>query len=294
MNLSTAFPADLVDAYRQLAQNRERDWLNPSPEAARNYELASRAIRLHPFWRALPEPAAVAEAARLLREISVLPSAVGGRQTVPYLPLQSDPDAPNQRSGPADQDARAQYAARLDAAGMWDRFPEELRAQEREHVARTGDDLRHGLNYRDRQFWADGEDLYERGAQGLFDVLAPSLAECGLALDVVALSDPYHAPPPGGEDYILEINGVHCPVWTSEDDLRNGNGWYLSTVRPLIVINELLETVGSRERLYVELGAECVYLLPAEVRAVLVDPDLGRWKPSSLLLMERSLWNNEP
>lgn len=147
MNLSTAFPADLVEAYRQLAQNRERDWLNPSPEAAWNYELASRAVRLHPFWRTLPDPAAVAEAARLLREISVLPSSVGGRR---------------------------------------------------------------------------------------------------------------------------------------------------STVRPLIVINELLETASARERLYVELGAESVYLLPTEVRAVLVDPDLGRWKPSSLLLTECSLWNNEP
>jgi hypothetical protein len=173
----------------------------------------------------------------------------------------------------------------LDAAGLWDRFPEDVRAQERRHVEDTGDDLRHCLDYRDRQFWADGEELFERGAEDLFDVLAPSLAECGLALDVVALSDPYPAPSSGDEEYILEINGVHCPVWTVDDDLERGHGWHLSTVRPLIVINELLERVGARERVYADLGAECIYLLPMEVREILVDSDLGQWSPSSLLLL---------
>jgi hypothetical protein len=281
-----AFPADLVAAYRQLARSRERDWHEPSPGAARDYRTASRAIRLDPFWRTLPDPAAVAEAGRRLREISVLPQEDdGGRRVVPYLPLELDDDARSRRSDRLGQAARAQYAARLDAAGLWDRFPQDVRGRERQHVENTGDDLRHGLDYRDRQFWADGEELSERGAEDLFDVLAPSLAECGLALDVVALSDPYHAPSPGSEkEYVLEINGVHCPVWTDEDDLEHGNGRHVSTVRPLIVINELLETVGARERVYADLGAECIYLLPMEVRETLVDSDLGRWSPSSLLL----------
>lgn len=294
MNMAATFPADLVDAYRQLARSRERDWSKTSGNAAWDYRMASRAIRAHSFWRTLPDPAAVAEAGRLLREISVLPSESGGRQVVPYLPLELDPDArlpPSERIG---ERARAQYAARLDAAGLWDRFPEQVRAQERQHVEKTGHDLRFCLNYRDRQFWADGEELYERGADHLFDELAPSLAECGLALDVVALSDPYHEPAPEREEYILEINGVRCPVWTLEDDLSRGRGWYVSTVRPLIVINELLEAVDSRERVYAELGADCMFLLPMEARAVLVDPDLGRWTTSSLRLMERSLWHDEP
>jgi hypothetical protein len=247
--------------------------------------MASRAIRLHPFWRTLPDPAAVAEAGRRLREISVLPPEDGGRRVVPYLPLELDDDARPRRSERLGQAARAQYAARLDAAGMWERLPEDVRARERQHAEDTGDDLRHGLDYRDRQFWADGEELFERGAEDLFDVLAPSLAECGLALHVVALSDPYHAPPSGGEEeYILEINGVRCPVWTVEDDLERGNGWHISTVRPLIVINELLEAVGARERVYADLGAECIYLLPIEVREILVDSVLGGWSPSSLQL----------
>ena len=29
------------------------------------------------------------------------------------------------------------------------------------------------------------------------------------------------------------------------------------------------------------------------VRAVLVDPELGRWQPSSLLLMGRNLWQGD-
>lgn len=293
MDVSTVLPADLIDAYRQLARSREQDWLGSSPDAARNYRLASRAIRLHPFWRTLPDPRAVAEAGRLLRDISVLPSQEGGKPIVPYLPLERNPDARAEQSVRSDPDVRAQYAARLDAAGLWDRLPQTLRAQERRHVELTGGDLRHGLDYRDRQFFADGENLFECGAQALFDVLAPSLAESGLALDVVALSDPYLPPTPGGEEYILEINGARCAVWTAEDDLRQGNGWYFSVVRPLIVINELLEAVGSRERLYADLAGDCVFLLPAEARAVLVDPEFGRWTPSGLLLLERSLWQGE-
>jgi len=284
MTLPEAFPADLVDAYRRLADSRERDWREPSSEAARDYRTASRAIRMHPFWRTLPDPAAVADAGRRLREISVLPQEDGGRRVVPYLPLELDDDARSRRSERLGQAARAQYAARLDAAGMWDRFPEDVRVRERRHAENTGDDLRHGLDYRERQFWADGEELFERGAEELFDVLAPSLAECGLALDVVALSDPYHEPPSGDEEYILDINGMRCPVWTVEDDLEHGDGRHLSTVRPLIVINELLERVGARERVYADLGAECIYLLPMEVREILVDSDLGRWTPSSFLL----------
>ena len=286
MTLPKAFPADLVAAYRQVARSREQGWRGPPSEASWDYLMASRAIRMHPFWRTLPDPAAVAEAGRRLREISVLPEEDGGRRVVPYLPLELDDDAQaSRRSERFGQAARAQYAARLDAAGMWDRFPEDVRVRERQHAEDTGDDLRHGLDYRDRQFWADGEELFERGADHLFDVLAPSLAECGLALDVVTLSDPYHAPPSSGaEEYILEINGMHCPVWTVEDDLERGNGWHLSTVRPLIVINELLEAVGARERVYAEFGAECIFLLPMEVREILVDSDLGRWSSSSLEL----------
>ena len=291
MDMSTTFPADLVEAYRQLARSRERDWRDPSPEAAWDYGMAARAIRLHRFWRTLPGPAAVAEAGRLLREISVLPPEGGGRRVVPYLPIELDPPAAGW-GGVLDPELRSEFAARLDAAGLWDRLPEELRAQERRRVELTGDDLRHGLDYRDRQFFADGEELFERGAQELFDEMAPSLVELGLALDVVTLSDPYNPPPPGGDDYTVEINNVRCTVWTAEET-QHANGWYISTVRPLIVINKLLEAVGARERLYMDAagGNEgCVYLLPVQVRAILVDPKYSRWPESSLVLMERSLW----
>lgn len=292
--MSADFPADLVDAYRQRARNRERDWLNPSPDAAWDYKTASRAIRLHPFWRTLADPAAVAEAGRLLREISVLPSEEGGRPVVPYLPLERDPDQSAWHGNLTDPELRVEYAARLDAAGLWDRLPAGLRAQERRQAELTGQDMRFGLDFRDRQFFADGEELLERGIQGeLFDELAPSLAEAGLALDVVALSDPYRPPPPGGDDYVLEINGLRCEVWTADDDSRDSDGWYIATVRPLIVINELLEAVGTRERLYMDAagGNEgCVFLIPAEVRAVLVDPAYGRWSEAGLVLMERDLW----
>lgn len=293
MTPSTDFPADLVGAYRQLALSRERDWLHPSSEAARDYRSASRAIRLHPFWRTLPDPAAVAAAGRALREISVLPSEDGGVPVVPYVPLERDPDVLAHVGERIATDALAEYAAQLDAAGLWDRLPEPVRAGERRNVELTGHDLRHGLDYRDRQFFADGEYLSECGAEALFDELAPSLAECGLALDVVALSDPYHQPPPGGEEYILEINGMRCAVWTAADELNQAGRWYVSVVRPLIVINELLEVVGARERVYAELGADCVYLLPAEARAVLVNSELSLWKPSSLMLLERGLWQGE-
>jgi hypothetical protein len=246
----------------------------------------------------------MAEAGRFLRDVSVLPSDAseddGGRRVVPHLPLELDREAQSRLSERTGSNTSALYAARaarLDAAGLWDRLQEQLRAQERRHVELTGDDLRHGLDYRDRQFFADGEELSERGVEHLLDELAPSLAECGLALDVVVLSDPYHAPPPGSEgsdEYRLEINGVRCPVWTLEDELQHGDRWYASTVRPLVVINELLGTVGARERVYAELGADCIYLLPMEARAVLTDPEVGRWSQSGLLLMERSLWHAEP
>jgi hypothetical protein len=207
------FPDDLVDAYRRHARSRERDRLTPSPDAAADYLAAARAIRLHPFWRTLPAPADVAEAAGLLRAVSTLPSEDGENPVVPYLPLDKDPDAHTRRDTRVPPEARARYAARLEAAGMWDRRAPALRARERRNTELTGDGLRHGLNHRDRQFFADAEDLFERGVLDLLDELAPSLADCGLALDVAAVSDPYHPPPPGGEDaYVLELNGVRCEV----------------------------------------------------------------------------------
>ncbi|HET9172724.1 MAG TPA: hypothetical protein VFN97_25080 [Actinospica sp.] len=292
MNDSTVFPAELVAAYRKLARSREQGWRDTSPDAAWDYRTASREIRLHPFWRTLPGPAAVADAGRRLRALSVLPARDGGRPVVPYLPLELDPPNPGWTSA-LDPAGRARYAARLDAAGLWDRLPPDLRAQERRRVELTGAAPRHGLDYRDRQFFADGEELFERGAMHLLDELAPSLAELGLALDVAVLSDPYDpGSPAAGSDYVIEINGALCRVWTAQEG-RGDAGWYLATVRPLIVVNELLEAVGARERLYVDGAGNddgCAYLLPAEARAVLVDPGYGGWPASSLTLMERGLW----
>ena len=289
----TDYPADLLDAYRLLVRSRERDSANSSYEAYRGIADSSRSIRVHPFWRTLPDPSAVAQAARDLTRLARQPI---GRETAEVRAFPPPEVRPSYVYPHLDPAARADLAAALDAAGLWDGLTDEQRAAERRHVEQTGSWLRHEYSYRTKEFFADGEDLSEQGVLRLLDEMAPSLAETGLALDVAHISDPFRPPPPETDDYILGINGIRCQIWSAaEAEAKSHCLWYEATVRPLIVINELLAHVGARERIYTNAtgGNEGVaYLIPPQVREVVVEAMRPRYGDESLLPMVREQWGS--
>jgi hypothetical protein len=283
-----SLPSDLVRLYRQLALHRQAYWKNDACEAGRGIQTTSLQIGTHPFWRTLPDPTAVSRAAITLKRLSVLPDGTGPR-TQPYPPPETEESDVN-RALVAHPQIRAELAQALDEAGLWADLTEAERLAERRHVELTGVGLRCSLFYRDGLFVADGEELSERGAAELLAEMTPALATHGLALDVVATSNPYG--PPGGDDYVLEINGSRCTVWTRQEAEQSPSPlWYESTLRPFIVINELLESVGARARLYNEAGAELVFLMTREVHSVLTATCYRNYRPHSFVLASREHWN---
>ncbi|MGI5170343.1 hypothetical protein ACQEU3_38925 [Spirillospora sp. CA-253888] len=120
------------------------------------------------------------------------------------------------------------------------------------------------------EFNADGEELAEGGVQDWLAEIAPGLERHGLTLDMRVLADPYQAE---GDDYVLEINGHRCPIWT-EREMGRRDLWGVATARPVTVINTLLAVSGTPVRAYLlhEGGNEGMLLLlppgvPAAMRA---------------------------
>lgn len=306
-------PDGLIALYRELMTHRQADWAGDLTghwgDSSARIAAVSRRIREHPYWRTLPGPAAVARTARELRRLGTGGPGVSGLgmgdlgmgdsgrcdsdegcALQPFQPVSLEVDL-TFPTGPKDPLVRRMLARELDETGLWDGLSEADRQAERRYVERTGDPLRFTLLHRDRAFAADTEILAESGVLDQLDAMAPALAAAGVALDVLMVSDPYRPGAPGSEDYVLEINGRCCEVWTAKEAEHAGPPWYESMIRPLIVINELLEAAGSAERLYADPGAEFVYLLPMRARDVIVKDVYEGYDEQSLVLADRSVWN---
>jgi hypothetical protein len=257
-------PADLVALYRELMLHRQEDWMRELTggwgDASRGIGRAARGIREHPYWRTLPDPAAVSAAARELRALGVH-DPEGGPPIRPRKPadLEEEQDF---GFGPEDPRVRRELVRELGAAGLWDGLDltdAELRAEQL-FVEQDGHVLRFGLFHLDRRFIADAERMSGQGAPGLLDEMAPGLAAVGLALDAA--------------------------VEQEAEPFR-----YESLFRPLIVINELLEAAGIDDRLYVDTSGNTVYLLPQKVHAVLIKDVYQAYDEKTLMLADRATWD---
>jgi hypothetical protein len=150
--------------------------------------------------------------------------------------------------GPVGSEASwAILAGELAAARLWDHLPATAREFAQSRTAAGAyplgsDDLAGQV-----EFFADGEELAEGGVQDFLKEITPGLTRWGLTLDVQVTSDPYEA---GADiDYVLDINGVQCTVWTREE-IESDDLWYQATIRPLKVINRLLAGIGTDARVF--------------------------------------------
>jgi hypothetical protein len=269
--VSGRYPADLLEAYRVWVRTRQEDWQDSHAQVWRALAAAADAIRVHPYWWTLPDANAVARAAKQLRSLALLPVA-GERARVRPYPSAAESESRSwleqrRREGPYPE-----LAAALDAAGHWSRLPEGERTAAKADVESFGilGDARY-----ERMFFADGEDLAEQGVAELFTEMGPGLLAVGLPLRVNAVSDPFDRNGPWEVDYVLDINGLCCEIWT-EDQAKDASCslWYLATIRPLMALTRLLEQAGIPERLFTDAagGNEgVVHLIRPEVNSLMFD-----------------------
>lgn len=127
-----------------------------------------------------------------------------------------------------------------------------------------------------RFYFADAEDLTEGGVDEFLEKLRPFLRSQGIKLDKIEGLW-------GEDNYHIRINGKKYLIW-SEEEYREENQkkklaltWALSTVRTFSIVNELLESVGSTERLYATGGGNDLnaVILTRELKdAIIQDPDI--------------------
>lgn len=280
------YPEDLLEAYQVWVECRQDEWQDssvrrggewqePFVRGRQRLDAAAEAIRVHSYWWTLPDAEAVARAALEMRDLALLP--VGGeRERLQPYPSAVDANSREQLRARLRDGPFLELAAALDAAGHWSRLPEGERLAAIADVERFGIALGEDMCH-ERMFFADGEDLAEQGVAALFTEMGPGLLAVGLPLRVSVLSDPFAEDGSWDVDYVLDICGERCEVWTAAQarDMPH-HLWYLATIRPLMAIARLLEQAGIPERLFTDAagGNEgVVYLMRPEVNAIVFPGD---------------------
>lgn len=171
----------------------------------------------------------------------------------------------------------AELAKVLGRLGMWDGLDPEAAAAQAAEVAAGGYPLTLPV-FDGLSFDADGEDLAEGDVDVLLQEMAPALHRFGVDLQVRIVE----LPGVDEDPFLVEINGRICAVWEPAD-WDSGRAWYVATVRPLAVVNELLAEAGARVRVHV--------LAPGENdgTAFLVDPRVVEAMRSSGLFQPKDL-----
>jgi hypothetical protein len=175
------------------------------------------------------------------------------------------------RSAKPSPDAAAQaLAGRLRESGLWSEQPAAVREQNLRAVAGGGYPF--GLpGCEEFEFFADGEDLAEGGVEEFLETLRGPLMRFGINLEVSSVAD--------GPGYPVMINGRRCVVLDDADD----PDWLAATVRPLAVVNALLDEAHASHRMYLLYagGNEGIALLlpPAAVSAI---SDSGLFDPTEI------------
>ncbi|MFC4065120.1 hypothetical protein [Actinoplanes subglobosus] len=145
---------------------------------------------------------------------------------------------------------RTELARTLRDLGWWQHLPAEDAAAGERAVAegahplggRATLDEEPGVRY----FDVDGETMAEGGVARTLMEMAPALRDHGVELRVELVSHPGYVE---DGDYVVAINGRPCLVWTPED-WTAVNPWWVSTVRPLAAVNDLLAEAGALPRLH--------------------------------------------
>jgi hypothetical protein len=145
-------------------------------------------------------------------------------------------------------DQQRELAGALRSAGLWSRLSWVRRRRMMRAVAAAGE-----VTWPAGGAWrADGEDLAEGEVEVWLGGMAIPLRECGVALEVVTVTDPWAQNSTG---YAVMINGstVHLYDFTDADERLpvTEDPWMDCTVLPAAAVNRLLDAAGSSHRIAV-------------------------------------------
>jgi len=94
-----------------------------------------------------------------------------------------------------------------------------------------------------RFFWADAENIAEKGAASFVESLAPTLRQIGV--DMGPVEEDW------GDDYWITVGGERHVIWAREEAEE---ARALAAVRTFAIVNDHLIAAGSEERLYAVWG----------------------------------------
>jgi hypothetical protein len=161
----------------------------------------------------------------------------------------------------------------FDAAGLWGRKDRvRLGGGKKDFV----DPSREGAQY----WFVDAENLAEGEVEVMLLEMRKSLKKCGVKLQVRTIMSPDEEDSTG---YRVSINGVETEIFSyrfgSDVEMDVDDPWMEATLRPLAVVNRLLEQAGTVYRLSVfEPGGvdTMVLLAPQDVLSLLPNhPELA-------------------
>jgi len=161
------------------------------------------------------------------------------------------------------REARRVLARELADAGLWAHLPPDVRDMEQRAVAAGAFPFSSENLDGTVVFLMDGEDLAEGGVTEFLQTISPELEHHGLPLEIDI--NPGNVDPADQASYLIGINGVICVILT-EEEAESPYAWYLATVRPLMVVNDLLGQAGSAVRMFTHNTGENDGL------ALLIDP----------------------
>jgi hypothetical protein len=143
--------------------------------------------------------------------------------------------------------SRLRLAHELAIAGLWAHLPSD--AQQAAWRAVVAGGYPFDLDALDGfvMFLMDGEDLAEGGVEDFLMTMRAGLERHGISLDIDR--NPSLDTPAEEDSYVIGINGIKCVI-LMEEKFDSDYSWYLASVRPLIVVNKILDQSGSAVRMF--------------------------------------------
>ena len=168
-----------------------------------------------------------------------------------------------------------ELATALAAAGLWAGLPSRDGARLRGEVAQGASPV---TGLAERGWRADGEDLAEGYVEELLRSMTDALRRCRVSLAVESVRSPHDD---GSSGYTLRLNGALLDLFDyhpAEPGMPlTADPWMDCTVKPLGLVNGLLDEAGSSDRVavfYAGSNDGLAVLLPLEAIQLLAASEL--------------------
>jgi len=138
-----------------------------------------------------------------------------------------------------------------------------------------------------RYFAADGEDLAKSGICAFIREIQPFLSAQGVKLP--DLQDEASA-----SGYVVRVGGVPHTIYDAKE--MKGDIWGLASARGFALVDKMLESAGSPERIYAINGGNdlfAIFLTPELYQTISTQPDFDA-KGGPYKLTEEAPWFGQP